>query len=301
VWAAAPFDYRRLWAANTNLDPAAAARAMHDQGGLFSLNHPSEILGHPWQYPLPAEADCLEVWNSMFILQSGSFMTVNRLWDGLLRQGRRITAVGGSDKAAYTGWWSFFYPLDMPTTWVWAEERSAGAILAGIKHGHVSISYSADSPRLELAADADKDGEFETPMGDTVSTGQGDVLAMQLTVAAPDDHSMSRGSAQELALDSVPVPSSGGTIFEAGLQQAGFANAKNLPVYLALVYKNGIVCRAWLVLGDASISFRALAKAGDYFRAELKGLPRTPVPLRMLYGYTVAITNPVYAGAAGQY
>ncbi len=36
VWAAAPFEYAPLWQANRQRDPdAAAAAAMHDQGGAF--------------------------------------------------------------------------------------------------------------------------------------------------------------------------------------------------------------------------------------------------------------------------
>ena len=256
IWAAAPFDYDPLWGANLAQDPDAAARAIHEQGGLFSLNHPMEILGSPWLYPAPVEADCIEVWNSMFILQSGSFLTVSMLWDSLLRQGRHVTGVGGSDKASYRGWWSYFYSLDMPTDWVWAEERSAAAIIDGIKRGHVSISYSADSPRLELAADADGDGQFETMMGDTAHLGSGALLRMKLTVAGAE------------------------------------ANA----AYLACVYKNGVLCRAVPILGPASVQFGSFALKGDYFRAELKGMTKTPLPLRPLYGYMVALTNPVYVG-----
>lgn len=300
VWAAAPFDYGPLWEANQNSDPEAAVRAIHAQGGLFSLNHPAEIVGHPWNFPLPEGTDCIEVWNSMFMLPSTSFAAV-KWWDRLLRQGRRITAVGGSDKHDYYGWRAPFFTLGMPLTWVWAQERTAEAILAGIQKGHVTISYSVDSPRLELAADTDDDGEFETMMGDAGSAPPGAVLALQLTITASNPQAMSRGCSQEVLLDSLLASAGGGIIAAAAVQQTGCATMKNPPVYLALVYKNGNLSRAWLVGGEASIPFRALAGPGDYFRAELKGMVRTPVPLRLLYGYTIAITNPVYMEAdAGQ-
>ncbi len=49
--------------------------------------------------------------------------------------------------------------------------------------------------------------------------------------------------------------------------------------------------------GAGSVAFSAPAREGDYFRAELLGLPQMPLPLRLLYGYMIAVTNPVYVGA----
>lgn len=297
VWSAAPFDYDPLWQANQNSDPEAACRAMHEQGGLFSLNHPTYVIGHRWDYPVPEETDCIEVWNSLFVFPSAGRAAV-KLWDSLLGQGRRITAVGGSDKHYYQGSWPIFFTLGMPLTWVFSDKPTAEAILAGIRQGHVTISYSVDSPRLELAADADDDGEFETIMGDAAPVERIGPLSLRLAVTGPVNTTMRRGYARELPPDAVAAMAGNGALFAAVPQKAVETAWCSMPLYLALVYKNGRLCRAWLVCGDAAVAFRVLAGAGDYFRAELKGVLPTPVPQRLLYGYTLAITNPVYVDAA---
>ena len=43
------------------------------------------------------------------------------------------------------------------TTWVYAEERTAEGILAGIQSGHVTISYAPSAARIDFSADADSD------------------------------------------------------------------------------------------------------------------------------------------------
>ncbi len=52
--------------------------------------------------------------------------------------------------------------------------------------------------------------------------------------------------------------------------------------------------------GAVSAAFSAPARAGDYFRAELMGQPLMPLPLRLLSGYTIAVTNPIYVGTVAQ-
>lgn len=297
VWAAGPFDYGPLWTAHQNHDPAAAALAAHDGGALFSINHPAEFVICPWRYPVPPAADCVEVWNALYSLPGMNRMAGHSFWDGLLMQGRRITAVGGSDTHHLKRWMSYFYDLAMPTTWVWAEERTGPAILAGIKGGQVTISYAADAPRLELAADADGDGNFETMMGDMARETV--ELSMKLSVVAPDNATeLAAGTIQELKADEIELLAyEGGRLKNTVTKRTVGQITKR---YLACVYKNGRLYKAWRISGAGDIIFSALAREGDYFRAELFGLPRMPLPLRLLYGYMLALTNPVYIGAAGQ-
>ncbi len=132
----------------------------------------------------------------MYSLPGMNRMAAHTFWDNLLLQGRRITAVGGSDTHHLKKWMSRIYDMAMPTTWVWAQERTAEAILAGIKGGQVTISYASDAPRLELAADADDDGEFETMMGDAAP--ESTELSMRLSVAAAGATTLSAAAAQEL-------------------------------------------------------------------------------------------------------
>jgi hypothetical protein len=298
VWGAAPFDYDPLWEANCNNDPAAAADAIHAQGGLFSINHPARIFTTPWKHPTIFEADCIEVWNSMFILPSMNSIAVNWFWDSQLQQGRRITGVGGSDTHHLKKFLSRFSGIGNPTNWVWAEERSAEAILEGIKNGHVSISYSADAPRLELAADADADGHYETMMGESAPAKPGAELNMKLSVIAADNETPP--ASRELGPKAIKALTRGESRFTRAIKQSGMADSEELPLYLACVYQNGVLCKAWLLHGAAGISFSASTRAGDYFRAELMGLPPVHWPITLLYGSKIALTNPIYVVAPAQ-
>lgn len=299
VWAAAPFDYEPLWAAHKSRDAAAAAMAAHDAGALFSINHPQEFVICPWRYPTIFEADCAEIWNAMYSLPGMNRMAAHTFWDNLLLQGRRITAVGGSDTHHLKKWMSLLYDMAMPTTWVWAQERSGEAILSAIKDGHVTISYASDAPRLELAADADDDGGFETMMGDACPENQDADMSMKLSVIAADKEiRAAAGAARELGPDELK------TLLASGVPVKNTSNkntgTKLSDRYLACVYKNGRLYKAWRMNGEGSVAFRAPAREGDYFRAELFGLPQMPLPLRLLYGYMIAVTNPVYVGTGAQ-
>ncbi len=122
------------------------------RGALFSVNHPKDD-GPPWAFGDFFEPDCMEVWGAPWFVSNYQSLAV---WDGLLRQGYRITAVGGSDKhqAPFTGELGW-YELGTPTTWVWADELSIPAIVAGLRAGHVLISEGPSGPFLELTAEAD--------------------------------------------------------------------------------------------------------------------------------------------------
>ncbi|MBM4465173.1 MAG: phosphoesterase [Chloroflexi bacterium] len=159
-------------------DDATMARiidAVHASGGLFSVNHPKDN-GPAWEYSPDLPFDCVEVWQGLWA--ANNWQSVD-FWDSLLRQGRRVVAVGGSDKhvAPFTGQLSF-YDLGMPTTWVYAEELSTAGILAGIRAGHVFISAEPQGPELYLAAD----GVYEGTMGDEVVIANGRPVMLRAQV-----------------------------------------------------------------------------------------------------------------------
>ena len=139
-------------------------------GALISVNHPKEG-GPPWEFGDETQFDCLEVWQSPWFVFNDQSLA---LWDRLLRERHRITAVGGSDvhQPPFEG---EIGPLAVgkPCTWVYAEELSVTGLLAGIKAGHVFISEDVSGPRLFLTADADGDGRYEAMMGDEVRVAAG--------------------------------------------------------------------------------------------------------------------------------
>jgi len=186
-------------------DDATMARiidAVHADGGLFSANHPKDN-GPPWEYSPDLPFDCVEVWQAVWAANNHQSLA---FWDNLLQQGRRVVAVGGSDKhvAPFTGQLSF-YDIGTPTTWVHAEELSTAGILDGIRAGHVFISADPQGPELYLTADADEDGVYEGMIGDEVIVAAGQPVILLAQVVG------GRGLALRIVssdgVESVPVES----------------------------------------------------------------------------------------------
>jgi len=141
-----------------------------EHGALFSVNHPKDD-GPPWAFGDFFGPDCMEVWGAPWFISNYQALAV---WDSLLRDGHRITAVGGSDKhqGPFTGELGW-YELGTPTTWVWAEELSIPAVVAGLRAGHVFISEGPAGPLIELTAEdagrrAIMGDELPLPPGATV-------------------------------------------------------------------------------------------------------------------------------------
>ncbi len=138
----------------------------HRRGLLFSVNHPKRG-GPPWEYSSALPFDCMEVWQTFWQAHNEEALA---LWDGLLRQGRRAVAVGGSDQhQAPLEEPSHFRMLGRPTTWVHADALTSEAILAGIRAGHAFITADVDMPRLYLSARA---GDETAMMGDHLDSTQ---------------------------------------------------------------------------------------------------------------------------------
>ncbi len=147
-----------------------------EHGALFSVNHPKDD-GPPWMFGDFFDPDCMEVWGAPWFLSNYQALAV---WDSLLRAGHRITAVGGSDKhqGPFTGELGW-YEVGTPTTWVWAEELSIPAIMAGLRAGHVFISEGPAGPKVELTAGTA--GRWAM-MGDTLSLPPGATLRLTCRV-----------------------------------------------------------------------------------------------------------------------
>ncbi len=153
--------------------------AVHASGALFSVNHPKDN-GPAWEYSPNLPFDCVEAWQGLWAFNNYQSLA---FWDRLLQQGRRVVAVGGSDKHVepFTGQLSF-YDIGTPTTWVYAGELSTAGILGGIQAGHVFISADPQGPELYLAADAAGDGLHEGMMGDELIIAAGRSMMLRAQV-----------------------------------------------------------------------------------------------------------------------
>ena len=166
----------------------AMAEALREDGGLFQANHPADdvgreltdcndITGMMWSYGYDVKVDTVEVWNTNHWLQTPLPASAGNddaifWWECLLSRGQHVAATGGGD----SHWMSVsaVQGIGNPTTWVFAPERSTRGVLAGIRAGHTSISVQtplAGTTQLFLEADADRDGVYESMMGDTVPAG----------------------------------------------------------------------------------------------------------------------------------
>ena len=118
------------------------AAQVRDDGGLVVAAHPSVPLpGSAWEFGFD-HVDALEVWNGRWNLDDELSL---RIWQRLLRQGRRVVAVGGSDSHGE------HQQVGSPQTVVHADGLSTPAIVDGLRCGRSYLARSCDVA-LELTA-----------------------------------------------------------------------------------------------------------------------------------------------------
>ncbi len=121
------------------------AAEVREAGGLVVAAHPSVPLpGSAWEFGFD-HVDALEVWNGRWNLDDELSL---RIWQRLLRQGRRVVAVGGSDSHGK------HQPVGSPQTVVHADGLSVPAIVDGLRCGRSYLARSRDVA-LELTATTD--------------------------------------------------------------------------------------------------------------------------------------------------
>ena len=121
------------------------AAEVRKAGGLVVAAHPSVPLpGSAWEFGFD-HVDSLEVWNGRWNLDDELSL---RIWQRLLREGRRVVAVGGSDSHGT------HQPVGSPQTVVHADGLSVPAIVDGLRCGRSYLARSRDVA-LELTASTD--------------------------------------------------------------------------------------------------------------------------------------------------
>jgi hypothetical protein len=156
---------------------AGAILNVHDQGGLFSINHPAihvgdACIGCGWDHPVvPRDIDGVEV-------QSGVFPGV-MFWEDLVAQGSHAAAIGGSDDhqaGQDTG--ALSSAIGSPTTMVYATELSVAAIVQGVRDARTVVKIAGpDGPMIETEITGRRDGDTvfaaESTLRATVTGGAG--------------------------------------------------------------------------------------------------------------------------------
>lgn len=112
------------------------------KGTVISVNHPKCRLC-PYLWEDENAFDMMEIWN-------GPMRPTNidgiAWWTELLKKGRKIPIVGGSDYHSPKG----VARIGNPVTAVYSASPSAEDILDGIKHGHSFVAYGKEAPIIDL-------------------------------------------------------------------------------------------------------------------------------------------------------
>jgi len=157
----------------TPADAEALIAEAHRRGLLFSINHPKDG-GPDWDWKAVRGFDCLEVWGALWWVSNYQALA---WWDELLREGRRVVAVGGSDiHLVRTPERVYPHELGNPTTWVWAESFSQTAILDGIRRGHVFLTSEPAGVEIHLTAHTANGRDLM--MGDKVPVAPGETIRL---------------------------------------------------------------------------------------------------------------------------
>jgi hypothetical protein len=150
---------------------AALATALRADGGVFQINHPSDMswLSHIGYAVVP---DTVEVWNIGPWAYQHPFPASNdndfslRWYDGFLDRGFEVGVTGGSD----THWvlTDAVQGVGEPTTWVFVRHLTMQGVLEGLRAHRTFVSALPPllhGPQLFLEGDRNGDGVFEAIAG----------------------------------------------------------------------------------------------------------------------------------------
>ncbi|KIW92433.1 uncharacterized protein Z519_07417 [Cladophialophora bantiana CBS 173.52] len=137
-----------------------AATQVHGSGGLVSINHPFQNCSRcDWTLDWDHN-DAIEVWNGRF---DPLDEVAVKFWQSELAQGKKLTALGGSDAHSSPD------INGLPTTVVRATgEKSQASIVEGVKRGRV---YLVEGPGMDIAFGVvygDGAGKKKAEIGDIV-------------------------------------------------------------------------------------------------------------------------------------
>jgi len=151
---------------------------VHRAGGLVVAAHPfAPCFGCSWEFAYE-HADVVEVWNGPWTLDDEAAVIA---WDGLLRTGTFLPAVGDSDAHNPD------QVVALPHNVVLADRLRADELMAGFRAGRNWIAESA-AVRLDLSVAEGDLTEGAQPgrragIGETLRTGSGTSVTVEVTLA----------------------------------------------------------------------------------------------------------------------
>jgi len=216
------------------------ATEVREAGGLVVAAHPAVPLpGSAWEFGF-AHVDALEVWNGRWNVDDELSL---RIWQRLLREGRRVAAVGGSDSHTES------QPVGSPQTVVHARELSIPALVDGLRGGRsyiarsrsVAVEFTVSCPSRDPAEVAGPGQTLrvppETPVTVTAMiTGAPGTTAALITAAGCAGRATVDGSTRTMLrweLDAASARFARLELREAQLRPLGAMVALTNPVWLA--------------------------------------------------------------------
>ncbi len=137
-----PAPFENSFIANTKEEMQSIISHAGSLGAVISVNHPlCPICPYKWE---DDEAfDMMEIWNGPM---RPSNVKALDWWTSLMKKGRQIPAVGGSDFHKPKQ----FAKLGSPVTGVYSPSRSSADILSAIRNGNCFIAESKDGVKIKL-------------------------------------------------------------------------------------------------------------------------------------------------------
>lgn len=165
-------------------------RQVNDSGALLSINHPAlpsgeDCMGCGWTPAKPVDMDAVAAVEVVNAGQADGPRAGVGFWEQQLQQGRRMTAIGGSD-SHNPGAADGPSPIGLPATLVHASALSRDAILAALKQGRVVVDVrNAAGSRLDLWLQGDNGKRAEMGQQLDLPAGQWATLHTELEYPRP--------------------------------------------------------------------------------------------------------------------
>jgi hypothetical protein len=160
------------------------AAEAHRAGALISINHPFALCGGcAWSYfAAVRDFDAIEVWNGPWEQTDEQALM---MWDRVLQDGRRITAIASSDSHRPAN------PIGQPTTHVGTRDLSQTSLLSNIRQGRIYLTSEPSRPVITFEASTNRRSS-RLSIGDEIRLSAPDTVRFFVTTeAAPPDATIS--------------------------------------------------------------------------------------------------------------
>ncbi len=273
--------------------------AVHERGGLFQVAHPFSMgdplcSGCEWLYGNVdySRVDLVEVWSGSWTGNYWPNRLAFRLWETLLNNGMRVTAVAARDVHRPEG---LREPADCANTHVWALSPSVEGILEGLRAGRAYVSAGpAISFTVEKVGGGRSDGVVGC-IGDTVQAAAGEVLRFDVIVSgmAEDGWGAGRIAGGRLIVNLVR---NGHVVATTRAGEDG-RDREHADAECAAGVDRKAGENADGESGRVEACFLVAARGTEWYRCDILAddggeKPEKPVPRRLL-----AFTNPIFVKA----